>query len=143
MSESDPNLRARVAALATAKAKELNWPWDPNALTIKRPPLGLAGTWRVTSFYAPDNATATLIVNEKTGTVLPHGVVYRKPGGANRDWAFFARRMAFGAVAAALAYLIATRLAGIGVLLAIPVALIAFLVAAMVSIRFEKLPGVR
>ena len=91
--------RARVAALATAKATELNWPWDPNALTIKRPPLGLARVWRVSSYYEAENATATLIVNEKTGSVLPHGVVYRKPGGANRDWAFFARRLAFGAVA--------------------------------------------
>ena len=56
--------RARVATLATSKATELNWPWDPNALTIKPPPLGLAGVWRVSSYYEPDNATATLIVNE-------------------------------------------------------------------------------
>ena|SRR5688572_30112051 len=133
--------RARVAALATAKANELNWPWDPNALTIKAPPLGLAGTWRVTSYYEPDNATATLMVNERTGTVLPHGVVYRKPGGPNRDWAFFARRMAFGGVAAVLAYLIATRLAGVSMLMSLPIALAAFVVAALASIRFEKIPG--
>ena len=96
--------RARVATLATSKATELNWPWDPNALTIKPPPLGLAGVWRVSSFCEPDNATATLIVNEKTGTVLPHGVVYRKPGAAKMDWAFFARRVPFGVAGAALAY---------------------------------------
>jgi len=132
---------ARVAALATAKANELNWPWDPNALTIKRPPLGLAGVWRVSSYYEPDNATATLIVNEKTGTVLPHGVVYRKPGAAIKDWAFFARRVAFGVAGAALAYVIATRLAGVSVLMSMPIALAAGLAAAVVSIRFEKIPG--
>jgi hypothetical protein len=138
---SDPNVRVRVAALATAKANELNWPWDPNALTIKRPPLGLASTWRVSSYYEAENVTATLLVNEKTGNVLPHGVVYRKRGGANRDWAFFARRLAFGAVAAVLAYLIATRLADLGALMAAPIALVAGLLAAVVSIRVEKLPG--
>jgi hypothetical protein len=133
--------RARVAALATAKANELNWPWDPNALTIKRPPLGLARVWRVSSYYEPENVTAMLIVNEKTGTVLPQGVVYRKRGGPNRDWAFFARRMAFGAAGAALAYVIATRVAGMSMLMSLPIALAAFLAAALVSIRFEKIPG--
>jgi len=133
--------RARVAALATAKAAELNWPWDPNALTIKRPPLGLAGVWRVSSYYQAENVTATLIVNEKTGSVLPHGVVYRKRGGANRDWAFFARRMAFGTAGAALAYVIATRLADLRGLIAIPIALVAGFLVAMISIRFEKIPG--
>ena len=134
--------RARVAALATAKANELNWPWDASSLTLKRPLLGgLGGGWRVTSYHSPDNATATLIVNVRTGRVLPQGVVYRKPGPRSRDWAFFARRMAFGAAGAALAYLIATRLAGMSVLESIPVALAAFLVVALVSIRFEKIPG--
>jgi hypothetical protein len=141
VSNSDADRRAHVAALATAKANELNWPWDPNALTIKRPPLGLAGTWRVTSYDEPDNATATLMVNERTGTVLPQGVVYRKRGGPTRDWAFFARRMAFGAAGAALAYMIATRVAGMSMLMSLPIALAAFLVSALVSIRFEKIPG--
>ena len=136
--------RDRVAAMATAKATELNWPWDASSLTLKRPPFGgLTGVWRVSSYYAAENVTATLTVNVRTGHVLPDGVVYRKPGGANRDWAFFARRMAFGAVGAVVAYAIATRLANLGVLLAIPIALVAGFLAAMVSIRFEKLPGVR
>ena len=140
----DASERARVAALATAKATELNWPWDPNGLTLKRPLLGgLGSVWRVTSYYAPDHATATLIVNVRTGHVLPQGVVYRKPGGADRDWAFFARRMGFGAAGAVLAYVMTTRVAGLGALLAIPLTLIAGFVAAIVSIRFEKLPGVR
>jgi hypothetical protein len=96
----------------------------------------------VSSYYEPDNATATLLVNENTGTVLPHGVVYRKRGAATRDWAYFAWRLALGAVAAALAYVIATRLAGVSALLAIPIALIVGFLAAVVLIRFEKLPGV-
>ena len=138
----DADVRARAAALATAKANELNWPWDPNALTLK-PPLfgGLGGVWRVSSYYAAENVTATLIVNVKTGRVLPRGVVYRKPGGANRDWAFFARRMVFGAVGAVLTYLIVTSLANFGAVLAIPIALIAGVLAALISIRFERLPG--
>lgn len=130
---------ARVAALATAKAHELNWPWDAASITAKRVLLGSA--WRVSSYYAAEHATATLLVNAKTGTVLPSGVVYRKPGGFPKDWAFFARRMAFGAPAAALAYVTATRLAGFSALLAVPIALIAGFLAAVVSIRFEKLPG--
>ena len=140
----DADVRARAAALATAKANELNWPWDPNALTLKPPLLGgLGGVWRVSSYYAAENVTATLIVNVKTGRVLPRGVVYRKPGGANRDWAFFARRMAFGAAGAVLAYTIATGLAAIDALLAIPIAMVAGILSALVSIRFEKIPGVR
>ena len=97
---------------------------------------------RVVGTTEAENVTATLIVNEKTGNVLPHGVVYPKRGGANRDWAFFARRLAFGAVAAVLAYLIATRLADLSALIAIPIALVAGLLAGVASIRFEKLPGV-
>ena len=138
----DADLRARAAALATAKANELNWPWDANALTLK-PPLfgGLGGVWRVSLYYAAESVTATLIVNVKTGHVLPQGVVYRKPGGAHRDWAFFARRMVFGAVGAVLAYFIVTSLANFGAVLAIPIALLSGLLAAMISIRFEKLLG--
>lgn len=138
----DSDLRARAAALATAKARELNWPWDANALTLK-PPLfgGLGGVWRVSSYYAAENVTATLIVNVRTGHVLPHGVVYRKPGGANRDWAFFARRMVFGAAGAVLTYLIVTSVANLGAVLAIPIAMVAGMLSALVSIRFEKIPG--
>ena len=57
------------------------------------------------------------------------------------DWAFFARRVPFGVAGAALAYVIATRLAGVSVLMSMPIALAAGLVAAVVSIRFEKIPG--
>ena len=127
--------------LATSKATEFELAVGPQRADDQAPAARARRRVAVSSYYQPDNATATLIVNEKTGTVLPHGVVYRKPGAAKKDWAFFARRVPFGVAGAALAYVIATRLAGVSVLMSMPIALAAGLVAAVVSIRFEKIPG--
>jgi hypothetical protein len=131
----------RVASLATAKAGELNLPWDPNALTLTRPLLGWLGGWRVSSYYAPENVTTTLIVNLRTGSVTPRNVVYRLREPRKKDWAFFGRRVLFGTGGGLVVYLIVTRGANFGAPLAIAVAVIGGVLAALFSIKVEKIPG--
>ena len=131
----------RAAALATAKAGELNLPWDPNALTLTRPLFGSRGGWRVSSYYAPENVTTTLIVNLRTGSVTPRNVAYRLREPRKKDWAFFGRRVVFGAGGGLVVYLIVTRGANFGTPTAMAVAAIGGLLAALFSIKVEKIPG--
>jgi hypothetical protein len=132
----------RAAALATAKAGELNLPWDSNALTLTRPLFGWRGGWRVSSYYAPENVTTTLYVNVRTGSVTPRNVVYRLREPQNKDWAFFARRLLFGVAGAVSVYLIASRGAELQAPIAVPAAALGGMLTALFSIKLEKIPGV-
>jgi hypothetical protein len=68
--------------LATQRARDLNWPWDEDSVTIKRfRPWPLPVLWSVTSYVKQENATALIRVYErrKRPIVNPVRVIYRKP----------------------------------------------------------------
>ena len=131
--------QGRVRALAAAKARELNFPWDDLAVSLGRPFLSsFTGIWRVSSFIAAENATVTLCVRETTGEVWPATALYRAPH-RNPDWAFVVRRIVFGTAGGLATYYVATRWGHVAPLVAFFVAAILGFGAAVASIGIEPL----
>jgi hypothetical protein len=130
-----------ITQRAQEAAEELNLPFDSATASVRRPALfgALSGAWWVTSRVPARNAVT--VIGVRGGHAWLVKTVYGTPAWLplGTRLRFFAVQLGFGTLAGGLAYLLATGLAELPVIVAVPVAAFWGVLGAGSSVRFRRM----